>query len=86
MGPAIDGPFSEVVGLGNTISMVNRMGNRYGTNKVADIGEWSICGGGRLERFYCKDTDAGLWPTFGYRPTSQYTSLPSLLVLISYNI
>ena len=22
-------------------------------NNVIDIGEWSICGGGRLERFYC---------------------------------
>ena len=22
-------------------------------NKVIDIGEWLICGGGRLERFYC---------------------------------
>ena len=22
-------------------------------NKTIDIGEWSICGAGRLERFYC---------------------------------
>ena len=26
------------------------MGNRL---KAVDIGEWSICGGGRLETFYC---------------------------------
>ena len=22
-------------------------------NKAIDVGEWSICGGGQLERFYC---------------------------------
>ena len=22
-------------------------------NKAVDIGEWAVCGGGRLERFYC---------------------------------
>ena len=25
----------------------------WDTNKVIDKGEWSICGGGRLERFHC---------------------------------
>ena len=24
----------------------------WDTHKAIDIGEWSICGGGRLERFY----------------------------------
>ena len=24
----------------------------WGRNKAIDMGEWSICGGGRLERFY----------------------------------
>ena len=28
----------------------------WDSNKVIDIGEWSICGGGRLERFYCMFT------------------------------
>ena len=25
----------------------------WGRNKVIDIGEWSACEGGKLERFYC---------------------------------
>ena len=29
------------------------MGNRLGPNKTIDIGRWSICVGGRLEKFYC---------------------------------
>ena len=29
------------------------MGDRLGSNKAIDIGESSICGGGRFERVYC---------------------------------
>ena len=29
-------------------------------NKAIDIGEWSACGGGWLERFYCIATDIGI--------------------------
>ena len=28
------------------------MGERWDPNKAIDRGEWLICGGGRLERFY----------------------------------
>ena len=38
-------------------------------NKVVDIREWSICGGGWLERLYC------IWHTFPFIPLySHYTS------------
>ena len=46
MGPNLSGPFREVVGLG---SMSDCLGPKY---KVIDIEESSICGGGRLARFY----------------------------------
>ena len=29
------------------------MGDFWDRNKAINIGEWSICIGGRLERFYC---------------------------------
>ena len=46
MGPILGGLFREVVGLGSSdICMDDR-------NKAIDIGEWSICGGGQIERFY----------------------------------
>ena len=54
--PILNGPFREVVGLGsyNNITMVlfgTLQNDRY--RGVVDIGECSICGGGRLQRFYC---------------------------------
>ena len=41
-----DGRFREVVGL---VFIVRKI--VWDPNKAIDIGEWSICGGGRLERF-----------------------------------
>ena len=47
---------SEVVSLGSyTIVTMVLCGQLYGDqniNKVFNIGEWSICGGGRLGPFY----------------------------------
>ena len=45
MGPTLNGPFREVIGLGsqNIVMAI-----------IQDpIGEWSICGGGQLERYFC---------------------------------
>ena len=48
MGRTLNGPFSEVVGLGNIVWAIV-----WEPNKATDRGEWSICGGALLERFYC---------------------------------
>ena len=53
MGPPLNGPFREVVGLEleyhyNDITWAIV----WDQNKAIDVGEWSICGGGWLERFY----------------------------------
>ena len=37
--------------LGNRISL--QWAIVLDPNEAIDIGEWSTCGGGRLERFYC---------------------------------
>ena len=46
MGPTLNGPFREVIGLGSWNMLIG-----WDPNKAIDIGEWSICGGGRLKRF-----------------------------------
>ena len=48
--PTINDPLREVVGFGsyNIVTMVWVIA--WDPNKVIDIGQWSICGGGRLER------------------------------------
>ena len=46
MGPTVTGPFREAVSLGSREIIWN-------PNEAVDIGEWSICGGGRLGRFDC---------------------------------
>ena len=46
--PTLSGSFREVVGLGMFILAIV-----WARNKAIDIEEWSICGCGRLERFYC---------------------------------
>ena len=53
MGLALNGPFREVIGFGS--SMLHRLAWAivWDPKKAIDIGEWSICGGGWLERFYC---------------------------------
>ena len=51
--PTLNGPFREVVGYGVKISICM---NIWDPNNTINIGRWSICGGGRLERlerFYC---------------------------------
>ena len=44
MGPTLGGQFKEVIGLGSYNIVWDR-------NKAIDIGEWSVSGGGLLERF-----------------------------------
>ena len=60
MGPTLDGPYTEVVGLGSyKYNMIMRVlyGQSFEIPKNAiDIGEWSICGGDRLERLHCMYT------------------------------
>ena len=51
-GPTLNGPFKEVVGLGS-LNMLIYNGNGWDRNKAIAIDKWWICGGGRLERFYC---------------------------------
>ena len=59
MGPTLNGLFREVVSLEsyNIIAMVlveyNCNAIIWYPTKAVGIGEWSICGGGELERFYC---------------------------------
>ena len=50
MGPILKGRFREVVALARYNIVV---GDNLVPKKVIDIGEWSICGGGRIERFHC---------------------------------
>ena len=40
----------EVVGLGRYDIVI---GGFFNPNEAVDVGEWSIWGGDRLERFYC---------------------------------
>ena len=47
-GATLNGPFREVVGIRVKISLWLIVWDR---NKAIDIAKWSICGGGRLERF-----------------------------------
>ena len=53
--PILNGPFREVFGLGS--QKINYHGIIWAIicdlNKTIDIGEWSICGGMRLESFHC---------------------------------
>ena len=51
-GPTLNGPFREVVSLEYCYNGI-LWEISLGPNKVIDIGEWLICGGGRLEKFYC---------------------------------
>ena len=51
-GPILSSPFREVVGLGSF--KISWWVVVWDPDKAIDIGEWSICGGGRLERIYCK--------------------------------
>ena len=55
VGLTLSGPFSEVVGIGsrNIVTMVLHRWCYTKRYKAIDIGEWSICGGARLERLYC---------------------------------
>ena len=55
MGPTLNGPFRDLVGLGswNIVALVLYRETVLDLNEVINIGEWLICGGGRLERFYC---------------------------------
>ena len=51
----LNGPIKELLGLGRLEYHYNGIiiwAIIWDPNKVSDIGEWSICGGGRLERFY----------------------------------
>ena len=50
MGLTLSGRFREVVDLGVRISAWSIV---WDQNKAIDVVEWSICGAGRLERFYC---------------------------------
>ena len=55
-GPTLNGPFMEVVDLWSQKSLRkwNCIDDRFwNPNNVIDMGEWSICGGGRLERIDC---------------------------------
>ena len=54
IGPTLNGPFREVVSLRsyNIVSIVLIVID-WDPNKAITIGEWSICRGSRLERFYC---------------------------------
>ena len=54
MGSTLNGPFTEVVGLGsqNTVKMVLDE-QLFGTQIERNIREWPICGADRLERYYC---------------------------------
>ena len=47
MGPTLNCPFREVVGLASTNVIIGE------PNKAIDIGDWSIGGGGHLAKFYC---------------------------------
>ena len=53
MGLIINGLFREVVGLGsqNTFTICIAWAIIWDQNKTVATGEWSICGGGRLESF-----------------------------------
>ena len=44
----------------------------WDTNKAVNIGEWSICGGDQLERFYCH-IDTYILPTINIY---KYTCIP----------
>ena len=61
MGPTLNGPFREMVGLGseNTEYRYNGIvwAIVWGPNKAVGIGEWAICGAGRIERLYCISKD-----------------------------
>ena len=50
-GLTLNGPFREVAGLGKLEYASN--GTVGEPNEAINKGESSICGGGRLERFYC---------------------------------
>ena len=56
MGWTLRDPFREVNGLWryNIVTKVLHWRSFVPPNKAMDIGEWSICGGDRLHRFYCK--------------------------------
>ena len=52
MEPTLNCPLRDVVGIESEfIVMDNAI--VWDTNKAIDIWEWSICGGGELETFYC---------------------------------
>ena len=55
VGLTLNGPFREVIGLGSFEYHYNGIVwvIVWDPNKASAIGEWSICGGGQLERFYC---------------------------------
>ena len=48
---SLSDPFREVIGLRCYNGIVWAIA--WDPNKSIDVGEWWICGGGRLERFYC---------------------------------
>ena len=55
MGPILNGPFREVVSLGRLEYCYNGIivwVMVWEPNKAIVLGEYSICGGGQLERFY----------------------------------
>ena len=55
MGAILDGSFKEVVSFRELEYLYNDNAwvVVWNPNKTISIGEWSICGGGQLERFYC---------------------------------
>ena len=55
MDPTLNGSLRKVVGLRELEYYYNGIVRAiiWDTNKAIDVGEWPICGGGQLERFYC---------------------------------
>ena len=53
MGPILSGPCRETVGLGSLDDIVWAIDCLVPNKAITIIGEWLICGAGRLEIFYC---------------------------------
>ena len=58
----LNGPFRDWISLGSLEYRYRYNSIEWaiiwGPMKAGDTGEWSICGGGRLESFYCSITDS----------------------------
>ena len=62
MGLILNGPFSEVVRVRLGYCRVDIvLVIIWDSNKAIDIGNWSICWGGHLERFYCTSRLRNHW-------------------------